>query len=261
METGSYEHRFGGIQRLYGVRQAEKLKNSRVLVVGIGGVGSWAVEALARSGVGAITMMDWDDVCMTNINRQLPAMSGTVGKAKVDVMADRIRAINPECQVEPVRDFFSSENAEEVLERGWDYVIDAIDSVDAKCLLLYLCRRKKIPVIGCGGAGGRIDPTRIEVCDMSRSYQDPLLARVRQKLRQDYNFPRNPKRKFRVWCVFTPEDPLYPQPDGTVCDTKAEGTSTRLDCASGYGTATFITGTFGFAAAAHVVRKLAESAE
>jgi tRNA A37 threonylcarbamoyladenosine dehydratase len=258
MELGSFEHRFGGIQRLYGVEQAEKIRKASVCFIGIGGVGCWIAEALARCGIGKITLIDWDDICLTNTNRQVHAMNGTVGKAKVDVMAERITLINPDCEVNAVREYFTKEKSEEMLDPGFDYVFDAIDNATVKCVIINECRRKNIPVIVSGGAGGRIDPMAVQTADLSRSFEDPLLARVRKELRTDYGYTRNPKRKFNTACVFSSEKPKYPQEDGCVAEVKPSGKNMKMDCFTGFGTATFITGVFGFAMAAHAVKKIAE---
>lgn len=258
MEAGSFEHRFGGIERLYGVQEAHRIQQASICIVGIGGVGCWIAEAAARCGIGAITLIDWDDICLTNSNRQIHAMNGTVGQSKVDVMAERIRLINPECKLTPVRDFFNQDNYEQMLAPGFDYVFDAIDNVAAKCLLITECRKRKIPIIVSGGAGGRFDPMAIQTKDLSRSYNDPLLAKVRKKLRQEHRFPKNLKRKFHVPCVFSPELPKYPQGDGCVGTQKPQGKNMNLDCFSGFGTATFITGVFGFAMTAYAIKKITE---
>jgi len=261
MESGSFEHRFGGIQRLYGVGETEVLRNSHVLIVGVGGVGSWAVEALARSGIGRITLLDWDDICLTNVNRQLPAMSNTVGRGKVDIMAERIALINPECQVEALREFFTIDNADEILSTKYDFVLDCIDGLTNKCILINKCRRLKMPLVVSGGCGGRSDPTLIKTDDLSRSFGDSLLAAVRKKLRMEFNFPRNLKRRFGIGCVYTSELPSYPQPDGCVSTEKPKESNLKLDCFSGFGAATFITGTIGFGMAAYTVRKLIEKSK
>ena len=256
-EIDNFTNRFSGIQRLVGVDGAEFLRKSHVAIIGVGGVGSWVAEALARTGVGTITMVDLDEVCINNTNRQLHAMDGEVGKAKVDSLKERIGKINPNCHVNAIQDFFTERNAEELLSMGFDYVVDAIDSVNHKCLLLSLCRRKKIPVVSCGGAGGRIDPTKIEICDMSKTREDPLLAKVRKVLRQKHNFPKNPKRRFGVECVYSYEEIIFPWSDGSVCKAKeTKDENLRLDCSSGYGTVTFVTGTFGFFMASRVIVKL-----
>ena len=259
--TDDYQYRFGGIGRLFGTNALDVLQRAHVCVIGVGGVGSWAVEALARSGIGELTAIDWDDICVTNVNRQLHAVDGEIGRAKVEALADRVKAINAGCRFHECREFFSEASAERILETPYDYVLDAIDSVKPKCLLIAMCRRRRIPVITVGGAGGRVDPTAVQVNDLSRSYDDPLLARVRKKLRQEFGFPRESRHRFRVECVFSPEAILYPQPDGTVCHQRKTGSKMKLDCESGYGTASFVTGAFGFAAASRIVRRLITRAE
>ncbi|STV09639.1 HesA/MoeB/ThiF family protein [Klebsiella pneumoniae subsp. ozaenae] len=164
--------------RLYGEKALQCFADAHVCVVGIGGVGSWAAEALARTGIGAITLIDMDDVCVTNTNRQIHALSGNVGLAKAEVMAERIRLINPECRVTVVDDFVTPENVAEYLGVGFSYVIDAIDSVRPKAALIAWCRRYKVPLVTTGGAGGQIDPTQIQVADLAKTIQDPLAAKL-----------------------------------------------------------------------------------
>lgn len=255
-----FQTRFGGIGRLYGQEPLQWLQSGHFCVVGIGGVGTWVAEALARSGVGRITLIDLDDVCTTNTNRQIHAMHNTVGQAKVDVMAQRIRLINPDCQVEVIEDFITPENLFDVFgAKGnlkFDVVIDAIDSIKAKTALIAHCKRQKLPIVVTGGAGGQIDPSQIQYGDLAKTTHDPLLSKVRNQLRRDFNFSTNPKRKFSVDCVYSTEQLRYPQTDGSVCAAKTltEG-STRLDCNMGFGAATMVTGTFGFFAAAKAVEK------
>ncbi len=244
------EQRFGGIGRLYGREGLQRLADSHVAVVGIGGVGSWAAEALARSGVGEISLFDLDDVCVTNTNRQVHAIEGSVGKAKVEVMAARIRAINPACRVHAVADFVTRETMAEYIV-DFDYLIDCIDSVAAKAALIAWCKRRKIPVITTGGAGGQVDPTQIQVADLNKTFNDPLAAKVRSTLRRDYNFSRTPGRTYSVPCVFSSEQLRYPKPDGTVCQSKSfVGEGVKLDCAGGFGAVMMVTATFGMVAAA-----------
>ncbi len=252
-----YELRFAGIARLYGPAALEVFRQSHVAVIGIGGVGSWAAEALARSGIGEITLIDLDDVCISNVNRQLHALSTTIGQDKVAVMAERILQINPECKVNQVADFIAADNMAVLLNDKLDYVLDAIDSVKAKVAMIAYCKRNKIPLITTGGAGGQIDPTRIELADLSLAYNDPLLAKVRNALRRDHNFSRNPKRRFGVDCVFSTEQLRYPQADGSVCQQKpqTEG-SMRLDCSGGFGAATVVTASFGLTAVSKLLIKL-----
>lgn len=252
-----YDARFGGIRRLFSAAGLERLRRAHVCVIGIGGVGSWAVEALARSGVGEITLVDLDDVCVTNVNRQVHALNGGIARPKVEAMAHRVSAINPTCAVRPVHAFFTKANADDLLRIPFDYVLDAIDSPSKKSLLIASCRDRKIPVFVVGGAGGRRQPTGVQVSDLALSSHDRLLAQVRSELRVDYGFPRGAKMLFGVDCVFSPEPVMYPQEDGSVCAQKPEGSSLRLDCDSGYGTASFVTGTFGFVAAGQIVERIA----
>ena len=253
-----FETRFGGIARLYGKSGLEQLRAAHVGVVGIGGVGTWAAEAFARSGIGAITLVDLDEVCVTNINRQSHALTETIGRAKVEVMAERIRAINPDCRVRAEQKFFNEQTAEELLAPKYDFILDAIDDMTNKILLIIRCRQKKLPVIACGGAGGRRELTSVRVGDLSQASHDKLLAEVRRKLRQEHKFPAG-HLTMNVPCVYSVERTVYPQADGSVCEMRsAAEDGTRLNCNGGLGSATFVTGAFGFAAAGFVVQKIAE---
>lgn len=255
-----YDFRFGGIGRLFGVDALARLRAAHVCVVGIGGVGSWAVEALARSGVGRLTLVDLDEVCVSNVNRQLHALNTEVGRPKVEVMAERVRSINPECEARAVLEFFTDSNAESLLSTRYGFVVDAIDSLANKCRLIALCCDKSIPLVTCGGAGGRRDPTAVRVADLAFTTHDRLLQKVRDKLRKDFGFPRGEK-PFGIDAVYSPEPRVFPARDGGVCaqrDTGTDGESLRLNCDSGFGTATFVTGTFGFVAAGQVVQRIAE---
>ncbi|WP_434356578.1 tRNA cyclic N6-threonylcarbamoyladenosine(37) synthase TcdA [Parasalinivibrio latis] len=253
----SYQQRFGGTQRLYGVNEVEVLRAAHICVIGIGGVGSWAVEALARTGIGELTLIDMDDVCVTNINRQIHAMTGTVGQSKIEVMAQRVKLINPDCQVNLIDDFITEDNIAEYIDKRFDYVLDAIDSIKPKAALLAFCKRNKIKVITVGGAGGQTDPTQIDVADLTKTIQDPLAAKLRNNLRRFYNFSKT--RKFGIECVYSTEQLKYPQMDGSVCAAKttAEGPK-RMDCASGFGAAAMVTATFGFVAVSRIISKLLE---
>lgn len=256
-----HELRFGGIRRLYGRRAATRFRAAHVVVVGVGGVGSWAVEALARSGIGKLTLIDLDDVCVSNVNRQLHALDGTIGRPKVEVLAERCRAIQPGITVAADTAFVTPTNLATRLPLDADHVVDAIDSVAAKVALIAWCRRHKLPVTVTGAAGGQTDPTRIRVADLTRTEHDPLLAKVRARLRRDFAYSRNPKRRFGVECVYSDEQLVYPAADGEVCLHKpGQGEATRLDCASGFGAATFVTGSFGFVAASRVLARLAKQA-
>jgi tRNA A37 threonylcarbamoyladenosine dehydratase len=258
VETGGYEHRFGGLFRLYGKEAMEALRSAHVLIVGVGGVGSWAGEALARSGVGHLTLVDWDDICFSNTNRQIHAMTGTAGRAKVDILAERIRLINPECSVTPVREFYTEQNADDLITPDLSYVVDAIDRKNTKIHLITHCRQLGVPVIVSGGAGGRVDPSRVCTADLRDSFNDPLLAQIRKQLRRNLGMRGLHKKKFNIPCVYSAEPIRYPHPEGGICFEKpAAGEGPRqLDCQFGFGSATFVTGSFGFAIAARVINDL-----
>jgi tRNA A37 threonylcarbamoyladenosine dehydratase len=249
--------RFHGIDRLYGAGSVARLARAHVCVVGIGGVGSWVVEALARSGVGHLTLIDADEVCISNTNRQLHALDGEFGKAKVAVMAARARAINPGLAVDAIAEFLTPANLAHLLDRGYTMVVDACDAFRVKVEMIAWCRRRKLPLITCGSAGGRTDPTLIAVRDLSKTEHDALLALVRKKLREEFNFPRGPKRYFGVQAVYSRENVRYPQADGRVCGTRpAGGEPLKLDCGAGLGAATHVTAAFGFAAVSRVLARL-----
>ncbi|HEY1171284.1 MAG TPA: tRNA threonylcarbamoyladenosine dehydratase [Verrucomicrobiae bacterium] len=250
-----YEARFGGIARLYGREMLYRLRQSHACVVGVGGVGSWAVEALARTGVGELTLIDLDEVCISNTNRQLPALASKIGQPKVEVLKERVLAINPECRVNATLKFFTATTAEELLAISYSGVLDAIDSLKHKALLIAECHKRNIPIVVSGGAGGRRDPTALRYADLSEATYDRLLQQTRKLLRQNYGFPGG-KKPMKVDCVFSPEQPMFPQSDGSVCEVREEGTDTKMNCESGYGAATFVTGAFGFAAAAKLVEKI-----
>jgi tRNA A37 threonylcarbamoyladenosine dehydratase len=263
-----FERRFGGIARLYGAQGLERFKQAHICVVGVGGVGSWVVEALARSAIGSITMIDLDNVAESNINRQIQATSETLGKAKVTALAERIATINPYCKVREIEEFIEVDNLELMIgSQNFDYVVDAIDSVKAKTALIAYCREHQIPLITIGAAGGQTDPGKIEIRDLSRTEQEPLLALVRKRLRQNFGFPRGMKTKFGIDAVFSMEALTMPE-TAEVCEvdtTKLSSDSNTasgsngisgLNCA-GFGSSIVVTASFGLAAAAHVLRKLA----
>jgi len=256
--ANDYEARFGGIGRLYGAAALPRLAAAHVAVVGVGGVGSWAVEALARSGVGRLTLVDLDDVCVTNVNRQLPALDGTVGRPKIEVLAERVSRINPSCTVRPQADFFTESSAERLLASDYDFVVDAVDRMSIKALLVAGCRARGFPVVTCGAAGGRCDPAQVRIDDLGRAGHDDLLRQMRKRLRRAHGFARGENQIFGIPAVFSPERPVYSQPDGTCSpDRSIESAGARLDCASGFGAASFVTGVFGFLAAGVVVTHLA----
>jgi tRNA A37 threonylcarbamoyladenosine dehydratase len=255
-----YERRFGGIARLYGAAALERFRNAHVCVIGVGGVGSWIAEALARSAIGNITMIDLDNVAESNINRQIHALTDTIGKPKVTALAERIMQINPFCRVTEIEDFVTADNLDEMIgRRGFDYVIDAIDNVRAKTALIAYCRARKIRLITIGGAGGQTDPTRIEIRDLSKTEQEPLLAKVRKRLRAEYGFPRGTKNKFGIDAVFSTEPLRFPEAQEACAIGDSTAGITGLNCA-GFGSAMVVTASFGLAAAAQVLRKLAAEA-
>ena len=250
--------RFASIRRLYGQSSTEVLANTHLCVVGLGGVGSWAVEAAARSGVGKLTLIEFDVVQLSNMNRQLHTLTSTLERKKAEVLAERAKEINPAIEIYIIDDFITLKNYQEYLNpsHNYDYVIDAIDSIKCKAIMIYYCRRNKIPIITTGGAGGLDDPTKIEITDLSKTYNDALAAKVRSQLRKDYHFPTNPKRSFRVECVFSSQQPVYPTPEGEVSHQKPGIHGISLDCRYGYGSATFVTASFGFACVARLIKKI-----
>lgn len=253
-----YETRFGAIGRLYGRAGLERIRAGHVCVVGLGGVGSWVVEALARSGIGALTLVDMDEVCLSNVNRQIHALDATVGRSKAAVLAERVAAIAPDCDVTVEAIFFTEATAGRLLAAPYDYVVDAIDATKHKCQLIAEARRLGHRLITCGGAGGCIDPGRVKICDLSRTINDPLLLQVRKRLRRDYGFPKRSRQKFKVDCVYSDELPVYPRADGSVGHEREPGEDYRLNCDAGFGSASFLTGTVGFFLAARVIREIAK---
>ena len=251
--------RFAGIDRLYGRGAVERLASRHVAVVGLGGVGSWAAEALARTAVGRLTLVDADDLCVSNTNRQLPAVAGQYGRAKVEAMAERCRAINPAIDVDPVASFLTQSNLDELLGRGYDLVLDACDSFRTKVVAIAWCRRRKQPIVTVGSAGGRTDPTQVRVRDLSRTEHDAMLSLIRKKLRGEFNFPKNHDRYFGVPAVYSLENVRYPQADGSVCGVRPQldkDAALKLDCGAGLGAATHVTGAFACAAVGKVLEML-----
>ena len=246
VQDSDFERRFGGVRRLYGSAALERFRRAHVCVIGIGGVGSWAAEALARSGVGRLTLIDLDHVAESNVNRQVHALEATLGQAKVLAMGERITQINPACSLVCVEEFVTVENVAALLP-ACDVVVDCIDDVKAKAALVAHCRRSKHAVVTTGGAGGRTDPTHIQVGDLARTTQDALASKLRARLRKEYGFPRDAKKKFGVPCVFSDEQ--IRRPATLACDVDEQGLH-GLNCA-GYGSSVAVTAGFGLAAAAH----------
>ncbi len=253
-----FERRFGGVKRLYGRQGLTNFSKAHIIVIGIGGVGSWVVEALARNAIGKLTLIDLDVVAESNINRQLPALSSTLGCNKIDVMAERIEDINPACEVRLHDDFITQENIPELIPLDADFVIDCIDSSRIKASVIAWCKRRKIKIITLGGAGGQIDPALIRVSDLSRTEHDPLLSKTRKLLRQNYGFSSNPKRRFAVPCVFSSEHLRYAAPDNTTSGNEnGQNKNAELSCAGGLGSSVMVTASFGFMAVAYVLKRIA----
>jgi len=258
IEEVDFARRFGGIARLYGEPALERFRAAHVCVIGVGGVGSWVVEALARSAIGHLTLIDLDNVAESNINRQIQALSSTIGMPKIEALRQRIAEINPFCKVTLVEDFIDLENIETlVANQGFDYVVDAIDSVKPKAALIAWCSANKMPLVVVGGAGGQIDPTKVEIRDLARTEQEPLLKKVRKLLRAQYGFSRGEKQKYHIDAVFSMEPLRYPDA-GDACEIDDNGI-TGLNCA-GFGSCMVVTATFGMVTAGQVLRRLAEAA-
>ena len=243
----------------------ERLGAAHVCVVGVGGVGSWLVEALARSAVGEITMIDLDLVAPSNVNRQLHALELTFGRDKTDVLRERCEQINPRLKINVVDDFLTRENVASLLKAEHSFVVDCIDDFRTKAALINYCKKQGIRLLTTGGAGGQIDPTKIRQTDLSRTQHDVLLAKTRKLLRQDYGFPRNPKRSFGVPCVYSDEQLRYPDGEGGLSSQRPVNEvgdadrSNALNCAGGLGSITHVTASFGFIAAAYVLNSLASA--
>ncbi len=254
------ERRLGGIRRLYGKKATDHFLQSHVCVIGIGGVGSWAAEALTRSGIGEITLIDLDNVAESNVNRQIHALNGEFGKPKVTAMHERILQINPDCKVHEIEDFVTPENLPEMIDRNYDFVIDCSDNYRTKAAMIAYCRRNRIKIITVGGAGGQTDPTLIKTADLSRTAHDGLLSKVRKLLRTNYNFPRNLRRRFDIPCVYSEEQLVWPTSDGHVCAQKpGDANASGLSCEGGFGSVMTVTATFGMVAVSYVLKRLANS--
>ncbi len=262
-ETNYILHRrFDRMGRLVGDPGMQKIMNSHVMVIGVGGVGSWAAESLARSGVGRITLVDFDEICITNTNRQLHALTGLLGQKKAQVLTDRLRKINPQARFDALPIFYSEENCTQIFAERPDYVLDCIDNLTAKSHLISFCRQQGIPLIVSTGAAARLDPSMIQVADLAKSHTDPMAQQLRKILRTKHEFPRD--EDFGVPCVFSDEEPMLPvelhydhgQGFKCVCP---QGQNDLHSCDKRnriYGTASFVTGSFGFHMASWVIRQI-----
>lgn len=242
-----YERRFAGIARLYGEENLALLQQAHVLVAGAGGVGSWAIEALARTGIGRLTLIDMDILVASNVNRQLPALTETFGRGKIEVLAERARGINPRLMLTLVDDFLTRENVGILLADTPDLVLDCTDDVEAKISLIVWCRRRRIPIVIAGAAGGKTDPGELRVDDLTRTHRDPLLAKIRRQLRRDCGFPKDPQEKFGIPCVYSNQAVVTPE--GNAC------ASGNLSC-TGYGSSTVVTATMGMLAVGEGLRHM-----
>jgi tRNA A37 threonylcarbamoyladenosine dehydratase len=258
--------RFDRMGRLIGDRKMKRLMDSHVMIIGLGGVGSWAAESIMRSGVGQVTLVDFDEICVTNFNRQLHALQGLVGQDKATVMGERMRKINPQAKVHVLSKFYNADHCAEIFAMRPDFVIDAIDNVTAKCHLLAYCREHKIPIITSTGSGGRMDPTQLRVADLGKTEKDPLARSIRRILREKYGFPPDEGALFGISAVYSTEPPTAPQElayDGgkgfrCVCP---QGQNEFFNCDSRnliHGNASFVTGTFGLICAAEAVKALVQ---
>jgi tRNA threonylcarbamoyladenosine dehydratase len=256
-----YLERFGGLGRLYGGGSIPRLRTAHVAVVGLGGVGSWTVEGLARSGIGHLTLVDLDDVCVTNTNRQLPAVTENFGRPKAEALAERVRLINPDCEVSVVMEFLTATNADRLLQPAYDVVVDAIDGTTNKADLIGACVRLGKTAVTVGGAGGKRDASQLRIGDLGEAWGDELLKMVRKKLRREHGFARGEGNRYGVRCIYSPEHPVYPWTDGTCSFEPEPGSNLKLDCASGFGTAVWVTGAMGLAAAQEAVNLIVEAKE
>ncbi|MEO0367879.1 MAG: tRNA threonylcarbamoyladenosine dehydratase [Pseudomonadota bacterium] len=257
------QRRFGGIERLYGSEGLDRLLSSHICVIGIGGVGSWVAEALARTAVGELTLIDLDVVAESNINRQLVALDSQLGRDKTAVMCERIADINPNCRVHQIDDFITTANAAELLGDQFDYVVDCVDDFRVKAAIVDHCKRHKMKLVTVGGAGGQIDPSKIVRADLSKTEHDVLLARTRKLLRQDYGFPKNLKRSFGIATVYSKEQLRFPDGEGGLSSSKptagdVEGSLNGLNCAGGLGSVTHVTAAFGMLAASVAINDLVQ---
>lgn len=239
-----FKSRFEAVARVYGDHTEQVLMEKHVLIVGLGGVGSWVFECLVRSGLHNITIMDFDDICVSNTNRQVHTHTKSYGKFKTDELISRAKLINPNINVNAIQDFFTEKNADDIFNTNYDFIIDCIDSVKNKCILISKAKENNIPIIVTGGVGGKKDPLQIKLSDLNRSYNDKLLMHVRKKLKREFGFPPFEKRKFHIPCLYSPEEQIHPDD----LEKKA-----GLNCQNGFGSLLQVTGTMGFMASSYVL--------
>lgn len=254
MNLTEQDDRFRSVARLYGQPVLDQLATLRVTVIGLGGVGSWTAEALVRSGVGHLRLIDMDDICLTNINRQIHSTEASVGRQKCEAMAERIRGINPLCQVDAVSAFVTASNAGALLDGRDDWVVEATDRVGVKATVIAACRRADVAVVTVGGAGGRRDPTALRIADLGRAGGDTLLRLTRRSLRREHGWAGGNGHHYGVPCVFSPEES---PPRRTTEDIPGARPGWRgLDCGSGPGAVCHVTASFGLAAASVVLNSV-----
>jgi len=257
--TPEYLQRFGGIARLYGQDALQALHNAHFAVIGLGGVGTWVAEALARTGVGELTLIELDDVCVTNTNRQSHALKSNIGQSKNRIISERLKDINPEIKIHSIEDFIDQDNMNQFIGKQHHVVIDAMDAAHIKARLVAYCLRIKVRLVTVGSSGGKRNPQLVTVDDLGRSESDPMLAKIRTQLYRHFNFARDTNRKFRVDAVYSSEQMVYPKPDGSVCmDKQFLQEGVKLDCAGGFGSSVMVTGTFGFVAATKAIERYLE---
>lgn len=242
--------RFDGVKRIYSNESFTKLKSLHILVVGIGGIGSWACESFIRSGIENLTIVDLDDICISNTNRQVHALDGNYGKLKVHAMKERLLSINPEAKINAVEDFFSESTKDDILNQQYDYVLDCIDSIRSKCILISECYKRNQKIMVTGGAGGKFDPRYITVKDLNKTNNDKLLLTVRNNLKRFYHFPKK-QSDYGIACTFSQENRTMPE-DGCNINGKTQG----LNCQNGFGSLTYVTGTFAFIATGYIINEL-----
>lgn len=240
------DRRFGGIIRLYGKKKFQWIQNSHICVIGIGGVGSWVAESLARHGVGKITLIDMDHIVESNINRQIHALDSTNGESKIKAMKDRIMDINPQCQVECIDDFLEESNIENYVSSKFNYIVDAIDQSSVKISLAEYCQSKNLPLVMVGGAGGRTDPSRIKVSNLSKTFGDPLIGNIRKHFNKKNKLLKN---NYEIPTVFS-DEPIV-KSDECEADTAGGG----LNC-DGYGSSLNITAAMAFYVVAYIFSRI-----
>ncbi|VFP79470.1 tRNA cyclic N6-threonylcarbamoyladenosine(37) synthase TcdA [Candidatus Erwinia haradaeae] len=259
MLSSSWQKRFSGISRVYGKHSLPLFAKKHICIVGIGGVGSWAAEALTRSGIGNLTLIDMDDICVTNTNRQIHTLQTNIGRSKNKTMSERIKNINPECHITCIDDFLTTTNISTFINHNFSYVIDAIDNAAIKAELVSWCYYNHIPLITIGGAGGKINPTKIQISDLSKTIQDPLCAALRKRLKDKFKIMKNTNGNLKIDCVFSTEPILYQQKDGSVSTLRNKNYKIqRLDCEKGLGSVSMVTATFGFIAVSHILHTILE---